>query len=58
MTCDTWFEELKLESNTTQMFLTPSAGETQFPNIDKGSEGGVVYDFLGAYENNLCFVWG
>ena len=35
MTCDTWFEKLKLESNTTLRFLTLCAG----------SEGGVVYDF-------------
>ena len=58
MTCDTWFEKLKLESNTTLRFLTLCAGRDLISqNIGREGEGGVLYDFLGAYEIKLGFVW-
>ena len=33
MTCETWWERDKLNSNTTPRFLTFSAGETRMPLI-------------------------
>ena len=50
MTCDTWFEKLKLESNTTPRFLISQ-------NIDREVREELATNFLGVNKNELGFVW-